>query len=92
MNLLKVLAVAGVTLTLAVAGTNAQQATGMKELGVDISNAGTTKEQNQQFMQNLSAADQAKVSKECFLQPTEPVQSRPAAIVAFCRNVTPPAQ
>ncbi|MDC9822652.1 hypothetical protein PRN20_02800 [Devosia sp. ZB163] len=67
-------------------GSNADTQ-GMKELGVDISNAGTTAEDNQAFMRSLSADQQAKVKEACLVQLVEPAADHPPVVVAFCRNL-----
>lgn len=68
----------------------AEQKPGMKEFNVDITGAGNTKEQNQQFMQGLTPEQQAKVKEVCLVAVTEPEGTHPPEVVAFCRNVNPP--
>jgi hypothetical protein len=70
-------------------GVYAQDTNGQKELGVDISKAGTTKEDNQAFMNSLSAEDQAKVKAACLVQLVEPVADHPPVVVTFCKNLEP---
>ena len=67
----------------------AQDAPGQEELGVDISTAGTTPEDNAKFMAELSAEDQTKVKAACLTQLIEPVADHPPVVVAFCKNVAP---
>ena len=65
----------------------AEDAPGMKELGVDVSKAGTTTEENQQFVKTLSAEQQAKIKEQCLVQLVEPVADHPPIVVAFCKNL-----
>ena len=81
------LILAGLALALASGGTYAHETPGMKELGTDISNAGTTPAQNQQFMSSLAAEQQVKVKEACLVQLVEPVDSKQPVVVAFCKNV-----
>lgn len=60
---------------------------GMKELGVDISDAGTTAEANQAFVHSLPADQQVKVKEACLVQLVEPAADHPPVVVAFCRNL-----
>jgi hypothetical protein len=66
------------------AGANAP---GMKELGVDISNAGTSRDDNQAFVRSLPADQQVKIKEACLVQLVEPVTDHPPVVVAFCRNL-----
>ena len=69
----------------------AQDAPGMKEFGVDISGAGTTQDDNKKFTEGLPADQQVKVKEACLLAVTEPADSHPPAVIAFCKNVNPPS-
>ena len=60
--------------------------TGKKDLGVDISNAGTTTKDHQRFVENLPANDQSKVKKVCTVFVTEP-DNHATEVVHFCQNV-----
>ena len=62
-------------------------APGMNELGVDISEAGTTAEDNQAFVRALSADQQVKVKEACLVELVEPAADHPPVVVAFCRNL-----
>jgi hypothetical protein len=83
----RIFATVGLALALGWSSAYAQDARGMKELGVDVSKAGTTKEENQQFMNTLSAEQQAKVKEQCLVQLVEPVENHPPVVVAFCKNL-----
>jgi hypothetical protein len=83
----RIFATVGMALALAWSSAYAKDAAGMKELGVDISKAGTTKQENQQFMNSLSREQQAKVREQCLVQLVEPVENHPAVVVAFCKNL-----
>jgi hypothetical protein len=67
--------------------TGGANAPGMKELGVDISSAGTTRDDNQAFLRSLPADQQVKVKEACLVQLVEPVADHPPVVVAFCRNL-----
>lgn len=84
-------AAAGLTALFLIGNVYAQDpnAPGQKELGVDISKAGTTPEENAKFMSTMPAADQAKVKEACLVQLVEPVADHPPVVVAFCKNVAP---
>ena len=60
--------------------------TGKKDLGVDISNAGTSPADHQRFVQNLAANDQSKVKKVCTILVARP-DDHAAEVVHFCQNV-----
>jgi hypothetical protein len=82
----RIFATGGLALALAWSSAYAKDAPGMKELGVDISKAGTTKQENQQFMNSLSAEQQAKVKEQCLVQLVQP-ENHPPVVVAFCKNL-----
>lgn len=85
----------GLALTLGWSGAYAQDASGMKdqdapgmkELGIDVGKAGTTAEENRQFMNTLPTEQQAKVKEACLVQLVEPVEDHPPLVVAFCKNL-----
>jgi hypothetical protein len=62
--------------------------TGKQDLGVDISGAGTTKADNQKFVEGQTPADQTKIKEACVVFVTEPDQHAPE-VIAFCENVKP---
>ena len=67
--------------------TGGADAPGMKELGVDITDAGTTSDENQAFMRALPADQQVKVKEACLVQLVEPAEDHPPVVVAFCKNL-----
>jgi hypothetical protein len=67
--------------------TAGADAPGMKELGVDITDAGTTAEDNQAFVRSLTADEQVKVKEACLVQLVEPTTDHPPVVVAFCQNL-----
>ena len=83
----RVFATVGLALALGWSNAYAQDPPGMKELGVDVSKAGTTTAENRQFMNTLSAEQQAKIKEECLVQLVEPVEDHPPIVVAFCKNL-----
>jgi hypothetical protein len=60
--------------------------TGKKDLGVDISSAGTTPREHQQFVQNLPPATQSNVKRVCTVFVGEP-DNHATEVVHFCENV-----
>jgi hypothetical protein len=67
--------------------TAGADAPGMKELGVDISEAGETRDDNQAFVQSLPPEQQVKVKEACLVQLVEPAADHPPVVVAFCKNL-----
>jgi hypothetical protein len=91
MKTTSIVTIALFTLSLGMSVAFAQDAPGMKEFGVDISGAGTTKDENKKFTEGLTAEQQAKVKEVCLVTVTEPEGTHPPAVVAFCKNVNPPS-
>ena len=59
---------------------------GKTDLGVDISQAGSTKTEHQAFIKTLPTADQEKVKKVCLVAVGETANHNPA-VITFCKNV-----
>lgn len=82
---------AGLVLIFGVGSAFAQQpppdpnAPGVKQLGVDVSKAGTTPEQNRQFVNNLPADQQAKVLAQCLVVVAD--EGVLPEVATFCKNV-----
>ena len=91
MKIPSIFAAASLALGLGLSAAFAQDSPGVKEFGVDISGAGSSKEDNQKFVHALSADQQAKVKEVCLIAVTEPEGTHPPAVITFCRNVNPPA-
>jgi hypothetical protein len=62
--------------------------TGMSDLGVDISKAGASKQENQAYLQTLTPEEQTKVKEVCLMVVPQPTAHTPE-VVAFCKNVNP---
>ena len=60
--------------------------TGVKDLGVDISTAGSTPQEHQRFVANLPSPDQSKVKRVCTVFVTEP-DNHAREVVHFCESV-----
>jgi len=63
--------------------------TGMSDLGVNISTAGTTAEENKAFIETLTPEEQTKVKEVCLEVVGAETEHTPE-VLAFCRNVNPP--
>jgi hypothetical protein len=60
--------------------------TGKKDLGVDISTAGSTPQEHQRFVENLPSATQSKVKRVCTVFVAE-AENHAREVVHFCENV-----
>lgn len=60
--------------------------TGKKDLGVDISTAGSTPQEHQRFVENLPSPTQYEVKRVCTVFVTEP-DNHAREVVHFCENV-----
>lgn len=60
--------------------------TGKKDLGVDISAAGSTTTEHQRFVENLPSPMQSKVRRVCTVFVAEP-DNHAREVVHFCENV-----
>lgn len=60
--------------------------TGKRDLGLDISGAGTTPQEHQKFVENLPPPAQSNVKKVCTVFVGEP-ENHAVEVVHFCRNV-----
>ena len=69
----------------ATAQTN--DAPGMKEFGVDVSKAGSTKQENQAFVQTLSPQQKASIEDYCLTERLKPTPNHPPVVVMFCGNL-----
>jgi hypothetical protein len=91
MRITSIVTIASFALGLGMSAAFAQDAPGMKEFGVDISGAGTTQDENKKFTEGLPADQQVKVKEACLVAVTEPADSHPPTVIAFCKNVNPPS-
>ncbi len=77
-------------LALCLAGTAAAQVApdkpGMKELGVDLTNAGTSITERTAFLDKMTVEQRAKVRRDCVKLMAEPDGKDPP-VVAFCRDI-----
>lgn len=60
--------------------------TGKKDLGIDISTAGSTTQENRRFVENLPSPTQSKVKRVCTTLVAEP-DNHAREVVHFCENV-----
>jgi hypothetical protein len=60
---------------------------GMPTLGVDISDAGNTKEEHAAFVKTLAPDDQKAVKTACAPVIATPSPQHPPAVLAFCKNM-----
>lgn len=60
--------------------------TGKKDLGVDISNAGSTPQEHQRFVENLPSPTQSKVKRVCTVFVAQP-DNHATEVVHFCENI-----
>ena len=59
---------------------------GMKELGVDLTNAGTSVTERTAFLDKMTVEQRAKVRRDCVKLMAEPDGKDPQ-VVAFCRDI-----
>lgn len=83
------LAIAGLAVLLMASPVAAQSndAPGMKEFGVDVSKAGSTKEENQAFVQTLTPPQKASIEDYCLAERLKPTPGHPPVVVMFCGNL-----
>jgi hypothetical protein len=65
----------------------ASDPTGKKDLGVDLSQAGTTKADNAEFMKTLTVDQQGHVKKACLVAVKKPAEHA-VEVVSFCKSVS----